>query len=142
VLPRVTTALLKFGKPVPTRPPIAVARVPGSGAPSGGSGGGFERYSGQPGLTFVRPEPSPREGDLPSSGSEKERPQLHLVSSQAHPGTSPSVATAFLDLFQFVRKQRGALIRWVGVKNYRETVRAFSRSLKVRKGAMLDQKAE
>ena len=143
MLPRVSIALLKFVTPVPTRP---------QGQKSGG-GGAFERFSAQSGQpdssgggqsgedrsSRLRAIPGGGEG---RSTSPSEPSPLTLVSSLAPPGSVPSVATAFLDLFQFVRRQRGDLIRWTGVKNYREAVKAFSRTLKVRKGAMLDQKAE
>ena len=147
MLPRVSLALLKFVSPVPTRPqgPNTGAAAPFERFSDGSEGSGQSDSSGhrEGRSPQLRAVPGGRNETAPPGGdSERSSALLTLVSSQAPPGTVPSVATAFLDLFQLVRRQRGNLIRWTGVKQYREAVKAFGRTLRVRKGAMLDQKAE
>ena len=136
MLPRVTIALQKYVTPVSTRRGVGLASPTGERDP--GSSGGFERQSKEKLPQGGHPSVHLRIIPASGPGGSAETP----IPSSAAPGSVPSVATAFLDLFQLVRRQRLSLVRWSGIDRYRAAMRSFARTLKVHKGAMLDQKAE
>lgn len=56
------------------------------------------------------------------------------------PGT-PSVAAAFLELFNFLQTRKNTFLMFIGRQAYREAAREQKKAGRFRKGTMLDRKA-
>lgn len=132
MLPRVTAALTQFIKP------IAGARA-------------------QTGVRDREKDHEPPPQPESKAKDEKREPHLKLVPppeeqvdlappSQdprvvAAPG-SPSVATAFLELFNRIQLKRVSLVRWLGKQAYDRAIRRQKREGTFRKGTMIDRRID
>jgi hypothetical protein len=52
------------------------------------------------------------------------------------------LGSSFLSLFASLRANSGSIFRWIGMNGYRLGMRATGRGGRLRKGAMLDVKAD
>jgi len=135
VLPRVSAALSRFIQPVSSSAERESVR-----AKEKEEGQEFQRFN-----PHSRKKPqAPQE---PLSDEEKKDPlpppSLRLAERPSRP--QGGVTAAFLDIFRTLRSQRQSLVRWLGHRSYgnqKQASAATERPGRLKKGAILDQKAE
>jgi hypothetical protein len=125
VLPRVSAALAQFISPIAS-----------SGKQSVSSQPGFER--------FHKDRP-------PSEGHPQPQPQLAKIipfdrgeAAKAAPGANvpAGISQALLQLIQLFQEPGSTLKRWIGAGAYQRAIRQQKKTGRIRKGAILDEKAE
>lgn len=64
------------------------------------------------------------------------------ASSVKQASSAISVTTAFLQIFDLLNLRKASLFRWLGTQAYQGTLKKQKKSLRFRKGTILDQKIE
>ncbi|MCC7443067.1 MAG: hypothetical protein IT285_15645 [Bdellovibrionales bacterium] len=149
MLQRVSAALSKYLSP------IKAVDKPSAANPGGESTPRFERHpSGSQGQKKQGSEAPPQPQKIikaqqaqetvsepkasPLAASPEEGPTFRPASAQ--PGLS--VSHAFINLLRTLQSGPGKFQQWLGRGSYRKSLKSQRRSGTVRKGAMLDEKAE
>jgi hypothetical protein len=136
VIPRVSAALAQFIAPIAT-----------SGKQSVPTQQGFQRFGGDAKQSKQQtPTPPP-----PSPQSEPEIarvipfPQQPSTSAGAAPGKGAipvGISQTLLQLMNLLHGQRTTLLRWLGQGMYQAAARQQKKNGRIRKGTVLDEKAE
>jgi hypothetical protein len=141
VLPRVSAALAQFISPIAA-----------SGKQSVASQKGFDRFTPPQGK---KREQSQQDPSQQNPGSEQNAPQAKIIpfpskesaakpNSQA-PGTSTipaGISQALLQLMNLFHEQGAAIRRWIGTGAYQLAARQQKKTGRIRKGTILDERAE
>jgi hypothetical protein len=137
VLPRVSAALAQF-----------IAPIAASAKQGVGSQKGFERFTpphqgkkqGNAGTNQEQGQPSHQAKVIPFPTTEK------AMVASPQPAASASVpagiSQALLQLMNLFQEQGSAIRRWLGTNAYQLAARQQKKTGRIRKGAVLDQKAE
>lgn len=131
MLPKVSAALSKFVPPI-----AASSRQTAVGDEEEEKRRSFQRFKDQEKKHEPEPEPPPKP-DLPP---------LRLVEEHEQPPSPEtpglSVAQHFLHLLSRFNERRGILFRWFGQQSYLAAEHQQKKSVRLRKGIMLDEKID